>query len=1048
MKQKMIILRFSLCITFLWMMGITQGWAITDTYTVTYTGVPTGQTGGYTVTDRNVPGSGLAIFSGYISSNDNATTLVVENTHLAVPDLTTSNILSHIRPKSFDGYQFSVTVSSGKVVTIAYEAAHVMTVYYLVNYSYPSNSGITGGVEVIQRNTSVTYNNQNFNCTVADPMEYTIGSTTYDAVPVDGVPYKAVSGNNVPYSYHQRNGLFDSNYPVPGPITGDNVNQFLKAKEVEGYTATISNVTTYSNSYSYIYQLTVTYSISHTIYYRVEYNDGAPSGAGFSVVARGIYNNTTATTVAKNGTTVTASNSSSNNYAPVRITSKNVDNVITPTAVSGYNTKVLVPGRGTGTQSDPYIITVNYYAQNKYKNWVIDGLEYSTYYVKSTGEEYLLPDGQVAVSLYKGDPLSGGIYGSTDLWEIREVTDTVKYASGINKNGAQLTTTTNGTSTVADDDGDTAGTNATYRCLGQLAANISPDGSTGNANRVTFSSDYYYLRTHQVYVSKITDAVVPATVKSVNTQNELEETEYEVTAIQKFGFTYPVTHQSDISYCTNNLQYHVPYSNNDHRNDYLQTVKFEQPVHITSIGDYAFMSCQYLESFTVPYTTEYLGQGTFECCPRLKTVTFQTNPDTSAEDFATTRLRTIENWTFWNCTGLRSVYLADGITRIEGQSSGSSFQYNVQLSYIRLPNTLVYIGPHFLCTATSLQTITIPASVSYIDGACFHGCESLKNVYLLGHAAYLEAGDGDSNTFGANETYCGDHVHDCDFWVPEPYLDEYENDEVWQQVNEFHSHDSGHYGDALNAIPIEPRTFQPDVWQTVIFPQRMSSNSQGPGIGVKNYREVFGEGTLVAELTEVHQEAEGSFRYFLTFTEIAGNDIPSGKPLLIKPAQKVEDFVMFDKSDMSDPTFLLDMTDEHKYYAAAPEDGSLVYMKGCYVPQTKLARWDFYMSKKDDKYVFRKVMDFDKNLFSGSTKCWWTFEQNGVPINAESGEAKMVSRSDIPSGINDVQKAKDVEFVIDGVYDLNGRKMSLSDFENRNLKRGIYIVNGKKIVIK
>ena len=1045
MKQKKIFLRFSLCITFLWMMGITQGWAITDTYRVEYTGVPTGQTGGYTVTDRNVPGSGLAIFSGYISSNDNATTLVVENTHLAVPDLTTSNILSHIRPKSFDGYQVSVTVSS-KVITIAYRAAEVMSVYYLVNYSYPSGANIVGGVEVIQNSTNVTYNNNTYPCTVDDPIDYTIGGTKYEAIPVDGVPYKKVSGKNVPYSYHEKNGFFDSSYPVPGPITGDNVNQFLKAKEVEGYTATISNVTTYSNSYSNIYQLTVTYSIAHTIYYRVVYNDGAPSGAGFSVVARGLYNTTTRTEFSKNGTTVTASNSGS--YAPERITSKNVDNVITPTAVSGYNTKVLVPGRGTGTQSDPYIITVNYYAQNKYKNWVIDGLEYSTYYVKSTGEEYLLPDGEVAVSLYKGDPLSGGINGSTDLWEIREVTDTVKYASGINKNGAQLTTTTNGTSTVADDDGDTAGTNATYRCLGQLAANISPDGSTGNANRVTFSSDYYYLRTHQVYVSKITDAVIPVSVNSVNRQGEFENDEYQVTAIQKFGFTYPVTHQSDISYCTNNLQYHVPYSNNDHRNNYLQTVKFEQPVHITSIGDYAFMSCQYLESFTVPYTTEYLGQGTFECCPRLHQVTFQTNPNTSDPDFGTTRLRTIENWTFWNCTGMKSIYLADGITRIEGQSSGSSFQYLVQLKYIRLPNTLEYIGPHFLCTAMQLETVTIPASVSYIDGACFHGCESLKNVYLLGHAAYLEAGDGDSNTFGANETYCGDHVHDCDFWVPEPYLDEYENDEVWQQVNEFHSHDSGHYGDALNAIPIEPRTFQPDVWQTVIFPQRMSSNSQGPGIGVKNYREVFGEGTLVAELTEVHQEAEGSFRYFLTFTEIAGNDIPSGKPLLIKPAQKVEDFVMFDKSDMSDPTFLLDMTDEHKYYAAAPEDGSLVYMKGCYVPQTKLARWDFYMSKKDDKYVFRKVMDFDKNLFSGSTKCWWTFEQNGVPINVESGEAKMPSRSDIPSGINDVQKAKDVELVIDGIYDLNGRKMSLSDFENRNLKRGIYIVNGKKIVIK
>lgn len=108
MKQKKTFYRFVLSVIFL-MMGITQGWARTTSYTVEYVGVPTGQTGGYTVIDDYLDGSLLdgGLFSyGYISSGDNANPLVVENTLAleAPPALTTSNILTHIKPKEINGY--------------------------------------------------------------------------------------------------------------------------------------------------------------------------------------------------------------------------------------------------------------------------------------------------------------------------------------------------------------------------------------------------------------------------------------------------------------------------------------------------------------------------------------------------------------------------------------------------------------------------------------------------------------------------------------------------------------------------------------------------------------------------------------------------------------------------------------------------------------------------------------------------------------------------------------------------------------------------------
>ena len=1035
--------RILISIIFLLMMGVSQVWAYQRDYTVRYTGVPEGQTGGYTVIRATLP-------QGQITSGNNANPLVTyrQGNWNEPTLLSTENILTYISPKSIDGYYSTVTVSSSGSYWAGY--TYTITISYTaptgVFYTWTcSPDDIGGGLEVKTPSITYTYNNRSYTSQIVGPV---VLDSEEGAVAVSNVPTKSFyyQGNyySVPYSFSEDNGS------TPGPITNNNVNTYLQPKAVEGYTGTITNVT--SGNYINVYPVTVTYTPSyHTRYYSIQYNEGAPDGKGFSLKTNSLAHGTS---LSANGTTITAFTGNNSNYVPERITWKNVDDVISPTAVDGYLVKAIVSG-GTGSQGDPYIITLNYY-----NNWVIDGLEYSTFHVESTGHQYTLPEGEVAVSLYLGGPVSGDISGDESLWEIVEITDIVAYAGGINGKGVQLTTTTGETTAdVADDDGDAAGETASYKCLGQLAkdipANEYVDENGNTRTSLTFSSDYFYERTHQVYVSKLQNVVIPATVSGA-----YGEGEYEVTAIQKFGFNYAATDQNDLMYCPmgdESNKIYIADNINDHRNDYLQSVTFEQPCNVRSIGDYAFMSCKLLKTFTVPYTVEYLGVGTFECSQNLETVLFQTNPDTSSDDFGTTNLRTIQNWTFWYCTGLKSISLADGITRIEGQPSGSSFQYNAQLTYIRLPNTLQYIGPHFLCSATSIKTVTIPASVTYIDGACFHGCESLEKVYLLGEAAYLKADDGGSSrTFDYNETLCGDHVNNCEFIVPEDYIDEYQGDAVWCQIDEKGLSDGSTYtnaqgqtvkcehGNKLSPMPSEERTFTADTWQTVIFPQRTSNNSQGPGIGVKNYKQVFGDETWVAELSEVHQDASDQRLYHLTFTQILGDDIPSGKPLLIKPERKTT-FTMFDASDQVDPDFLLDMTDEHSYYKVAPEDGTIIYMKGCYMPETKLAMWDFYFTRVNGEYVFRKVPDTSFHRVSTATRCWWRFEEGGVPVDANGAKAFMSTIDDETTDINHVQQPR---FVIDGVYDLNGRKISDVEFESQSHQKGIYVVNGKKVFIK
>ena len=72
-------------------------------------------------------------------------------------------------------------------------------------------------------------------------------------------------------------------------------------------------------------------------------------------------------------------------------------------------------------------------------------------------------------------------------------------------------------------------------------------------------------------------------------------------------------------------------------------------------------------------------------------------------------------------------------------------------------------------------------------------------------------------------------------------------------------------------------------------------------------------------------------------------------------------------------------------------------------------------------------------------------ERGGVSVDGEAGNAKMTLFDDILTDINDVPQ---VQFVIKGVYDVSGRKISDVELDENGLQCGIYIVNGKKVMVK
>ena len=759
-------------------------------------------------------------------------------------------------------------------------------------------------------------------------------------------------------------------------------------------------------------------SLSAKTEYRVLYEKEILSGTGYTVTGSGVESGPD-----EHILVLTANN--------VTLTSSTVANYITARPLAGYNVSFYV---NTAEAELGYAgnIYINYQTTATEQSWNDGTFLYSNIYQRETYTRVLMPEGEVALSLYMGDT--------------ETVVDTVKYATNL----------TNGQH--ADDDGDEVGQYATFTRLGQHR-----DGFGDQTNM------YFFRRSHQVACSKKTSVTVPATVTR-------DGQTYKVTAIQKWGFGYKQTHQMMISSgtknnCTANAFWGCI---DDHSNRYLQTVRFENPSNIKSIGDYAFMSCTALTSIVFPNSLEYLGQGIFEMSYKLNDVRFQTRAD------GTVGFEMIKMFTFWLCTGLKSLELPNGITEIEGQQAGAAMQYMLQLTNIKLPNTLKKIGPHFLCCASSLETLTIPASVEYIDGASFHGCESLTSVYLLGPASALQAsytGSQSSNTFSANSTFCKEQVHDCTFYTTPDYVSSYAGDAVWGQIAENRSNgylvdptngnaritdDQGNDvrvagtalggGNRLMVMPVVKRDFPAGKWVTAIFPNEISYTDED-GVVTEGLTNVFGEGVRVARMTGATTEAgvdpksgKSIIVYNLTFTLVDNTTgFETGVPYMFCAAKDVPNYTMITMDNLTDEDFRLDMTNTHEYSVYSDKNDGQVYMKGQYAPYT-MHPWDFYFSYSEsaegEPAKFFRVPDAANAATAGPTRCYWSIDVEGVKSDGEMAPSKLNNIFDyIPNGIDEME----TRVVIKGIYDLNGRKL---DINPADLPQGMFIVNGKKVLVK
>ncbi len=567
---------------------------------------------------------------------------------------------------------------------------------------------------------------------------------------------------------------------------------------------------------------------------------------------------------------------------------------------------------------------------------------------------------------------------------------------------------------------------------------------------------------------------------------------FDVVAIQTHGMDENVRHSIYINPSCNSGNTYQCY--NDWSNSSLQTVTFEKASNVRSIGDYAFCSCKTLTTIEIPQSVEYLGEACFSMCVGLRDgLTFER---TSGASF-TTGIKVIRNYTFWMCQNMTSLELPDNIIVIEGQQSGSSMQYMVNLSHLRLPNTLVAIGPHFLCDASSLTEVSIPASVKYIDGACFHGCESLQKVFLLGPASALQGVYDGSDTFDANPTLCKDNVSNCVFITTQDNIEGYAKDtnEVWQLIADnrtncrsslravkvdedgevvrnaagelvYETDENGQpvylkypngteikptacgngWGNALTYLPDQKVTFTPGKWVTVIFPKAYSQ---------AQLQETFGTEVVLAKMTGFQSPesswVNGKLTYHLNFT--AQTNAEANVPYMIKPGQKngtnPYDVTMIAANEMNED-YRAELTKDHAL-AITASDNTEVVMYGWFKKINKMKLWEFYFKNPlvngqwNTNCQFKRITDVANAPAIKAFRCYWRIWLEGEAQDA-TGSAKSGFFTFVDDETTAIEQPEsNISIEIGNIYDLNGRKL---DVKKEDLPKGLFIIDGKKVMVK
>ncbi len=171
------------------------------------------------------------------------------------------------------------------------------------------------------------------------------------------------------------------------------------------------------------------------------------------------------------------------------------------------------------------------------------------------------------------------------------------------------------------------------------------------------------------------------------------------------------------------------------------------PNSVTSIGEGAFYDCGGLTSVEIPNSVTHIGKKAFSRCSGLTSIQvesgnrtydsrnncnaiIETATNTLISGFKNTiipnTVTSIGNYAFYECSNLTSMVIPNSVTSI----GGSAFSGCSGLTSIEIPNSVTSIGTDAFGNCSGLTSVEIPNSVTKIGCGAFSECCGLTSVTI------------------------------------------------------------------------------------------------------------------------------------------------------------------------------------------------------------------------------------------------------------------------------------------------------------------------------
>jgi len=494
----------------------------------------------------------------------------------------------------------------------------------------------------------------------------------------------------------------------------------------------------------------------------------------------------------------------------------------------------------------------------------------------------------------------------------------------------------------------------------------------------------------------------------------------------------------------------------------VTSVTIPEAAGITKIEKSAFEWANITGTLTIPSTVTHLGYGTFAHNPNMSTVTVTGG--------STSRNLLIEDWCFYTNNSLTSVTFKENIANIS--TGENSFANNANLEYVTLPeNAVLTVGKTSFADNPKLARVDLEtgARVASIAKGGFKNCPLLPDAEVNELISNLSEVEGkvklneevfynctrlENLIIPANVTDIYKNAFGGDVSLktitvsrnPAPYV---QTSEVVQDVTQpttvfgatvpndcqiiFESsarNNIASYRANTEFMRLMTKTLDEDVtavnWVNqdgadVILQRKMASKWNSVVLPFdctqEQLVEAFGEGTLAAEFTSSNPEKE-AFR----FTVRSG--LSNNRPVLLKPKETKSEKTVYtiEYVNIVNPT-------------VAPYGDGKYLFQGIYKKTESVVPENSYVSYQNHFVTFGNIRNHSQ-AFRG----WLEPVASGAPRLAQAMAIEIANEDGETTMIGSVQDFTDKQ-TDHAYYTLDGRRVE-------NPTNGIYIVNGKKVVIK